>query len=278
MSQTLRWGTNQQGQTLIRPGRWSVAHGQPFGPHRHDFVEVFWVEEGAGIHRVNGTDQELRIGDCVFVRADDHHEFLCPVAERLAWVNVSMPMAIHDHLRERFEDELGWWPWNESQPSPFLGRLTPGQMSALSEQMAALPMDRQRRLDAEWFMMGVLRAIAPRYRSGEESLPTWLETAVRDLASDPLRLQEGLPALVTACGRCAEHVNRTVRAHYDMTATDLLIQLRLDYAARRLRLSQDDILAIALDAGFDNLSYFYRRFKSRFGTTPRRFRINPVAG
>lgn len=252
--------------------------GQPFGMHNHDFVEVFWIEEGSGQHLVNGAQQPLNVGDCVFVRRADTHSFACDDAERLAWVNVSMPMAVHDSLRERFEPELGWWPWDEHHALPHCGRLTPNQLSALSRQTLTLPIDRQRRLDAEWFMMGVLRAIAPRYRRGEERLPDWLDAAVRGLANDPERLQAGLPALVAACGRCQAHVNRTVRSHYDLTTTELIVQLRLDFAARRLRLSQDEIIAIALDAGFDNLSYFYRRFKTRFGTTPRRFRINPAAG
>jgi len=74
------------------------------------------------------------------------------------------------------------------------------------------------------------------------------------------------------CGRSVEHLNRTVRQHFDCTTTQLINRLRLDRAARLLRLTNTPIAAVALDCGFDNLGYFYRRFGERFNQTPRAFR------
>lgn len=47
---------------------------------------------------------------------------------------------------------------------------------------------------------------------------------------------------------------------------------RLTMAARNLRLSSDSILEIASQSGFDNLSYFNRLFKRKYGMTPSQFR------
>ena len=43
---------------------------------------------------------------------------------------------------------------------------------------------------------------------------------------------------------------------------------RLTSAAERLRRSDDKIVTIAEDAGFENLSNFNRQFKARYGMTP----------
>ena len=43
-------------------------------------------------------------------------------------------------------------------------------------------------------------------------------------------------------------------------------------ASRLLISSDSSILAIASEVGFENLSYFNRIFKKRFGQTPREYR------
>ena len=54
--------------------------------------------------------------------------------------------------------------------------------------------------------------------------------------------------------------------------TAYLNEYRLTMASRLLLASEDSILAVAAECGFENLSYFNRRFKDRFGMTPSEFR------
>ncbi len=53
---------------------------------------------------------------------------------------------------------------------------------------------------------------------------------------------------------------------------DYLNEYRLSMASRLLLSSDVSILDIANEAGFDNLSYFNRLFKKRFGITPSNYR------
>jgi AraC-like DNA-binding protein len=57
-----------------------------------------------------------------------------------------------------------------------------------------------------------------------------------------------------------------------------LLQRRLQEAMLRLRGSDDKVLAIALDCGFRDLSYFNRQFKSRVGMTPTQYRRPALQG
>jgi AraC-like DNA-binding protein len=63
-----------------------------------------------------------------------------------------------------------------------------------------------------------------------------------------------------------------VRRHFGTTTTGLVNDLRLEHAARLLSLTDQPIVDVAHASGFDHLSYFYRRFTTRYGRTPRRYR------
>jgi len=83
----------------------------------------------------------------------------------------------------------------------------------------------------------------------------------------------GAPGFVRAAGRSAEHVARTVRAVFGVTPSDYVNRVRMDYAARELRITTRPIAEIALDCGLNNLSHFYGLFRRSQGETPRAHRI-----
>ena len=58
----------------------------------------------------------------------------------------------------------------------------------------------------------------------------------------------------------------------NMTCVEYLNQYRLEIAAGELAESGESVTEIALNAGFNNLSYFNRVFKRSFGMTPREYR------
>ncbi|MFR2510835.1 MAG: helix-turn-helix domain-containing protein [Lachnospira eligens] len=47
---------------------------------------------------------------------------------------------------------------------------------------------------------------------------------------------------------------------------------RLIIAARILKTTTHPVIIVASDCGFDNISYFNRKFKEKYGVSPREFR------
>ena len=65
---------------------------------------------------------------------------------------------------------------------------------------------------------------------------------------------------------------RSFRAGLGMSPLQYLNQVRLNRAAELLRNGEKSITEICYSCGFQNSSYFARRFRERYGVTPRDFR------
>lgn len=63
-----------------------------------------------------------------------------------------------------------------------------------------------------------------------------------------------------------------MKKYYGVTVTEFINDLRLNYAANMLKNSNMSILDICYDCGFDNTSYFHRKFKEKYDVTPLKFR------
>jgi AraC family transcriptional regulator len=87
-------------------------------------------------------------------------------------------------------------------------------------------------------------------------------------SDQPLSLQ----ALAGEAAMSPYHFLRTFRAVAGMAPHQFLLHTRLQRAAVRLRSSGDRISAIALEAGFSDLSTFNRRFRRLLGVSPGAYR------
>ena len=65
---------------------------------------------------------------------------------------------------------------------------------------------------------------------------------------------------------------RFFKRHMNMTSIEYLNQYRLEMASRQLAETNLSVTSIALESGFNNISYFNRVFKRKFGVTPMEYR------
>lgn len=255
----------------LEGGRWIQVvriHYQPgdgYDLHDHDFAEVFWIERGTAVHTVNGVEQRLEPGTLTLLRPRDAHAYAAPGG--FVMVNVTYRAELLDGLRQRFAADCMPWPWGDAALPTQVHLPGPG-LERLQESADALA-DDQSRLAAEGFLIDVLRLVRRAHRPA--GMPAWLERALDEYQS-PEHLAAGPAVFARLCGRVPAHVNRVVREVFACTATELVNRLRLEHAARLLKLSDRGIADIAAGCGFSSLAHFYRAFSARFGATPRDFR------
>ena len=106
--------------------------------------------------------------------------------------------------------------------------------------------------------------------------PTGRETrrvieAIRLVESDATRALE-LKEMAAVAGMSKYHFLRVFRRLTGVTPHRYLISARLRRAALALASSRRPVIAVALDAGFGDLSTFNKTFRAVFGLTPTQYR------
>ncbi|PTX95811.1 AraC family transcriptional regulator [Opitutus sp. ER46] len=248
--------------------RVSYHPGRRSWGHTHDFAEIFWVEEGQGRHRVNGVEQNLAPGDIMFIRPRDHHRFGAADAAGFTFVNLAFPACVATEMAARFPEAAAL---HDPAPElPVQRVLSPHQRQVLRQELRGLPPTDRRRLRLERFLLELYALLVPA-RPGVAGLPDWLEQACAEM-QQPDQLAGGVATFVRLAGRGAEHVARTCRRYLGLTPTAYVNSLRMEHAARELRLGAKPIVEICLECGFSNLAHFYTLFRAAQGDTPRRYR------
>ena len=87
-----------------------------------------------------------------------------------------------------------------------------------------------------------------------------------------------LSGLAARAGWSPFHLHRAFRAMVRETPKQYTLRLRLQQAATRLASSDDSVLDVALDAGFNSHEVFTRAFRRYFGVTPKAYRAQALAG
>ena len=77
--------------------------------------------------------------------------------------------------------------------------------------------------------------------------------------------------VAAACYFSQYHFMRFFKKYMGMSCGEYLKNLRLEKAAQAFARGNTVILDVAMDAGFRNLSYFYREFQKKYGYTSKQF-------
>lgn len=246
--------------------------------HQHaDFYELMGVVAGRGLHLLDVGSRLLQAGDVVLVRPHDRHAFSGLPPHGLEFVNVAFPASAWRGFMDltRVDPERTW----ETQREPPTFRLGEPGLDAVARTFGTA-LDRFQTapamLDLVRFWSDLLPLAAPGHVPaavpGEaEHSPPWLAVACAAMRRED-NLRRGVPRLLELAQVSAAHLSRTMRAHYGLTPTRFVTDLRLEQAASLLATTTDSVTTIAARCGFASLSYFTRSFRAAHGLAPREFR------
>jgi len=255
--------------------------------HWHDEMEFIYIKKGMGLVSVDFVPYEVHSGDIVIICPGQLHTIEQWQGESMEYENI----IFHLHLLGSLRPDPCW----ENYLSPILRRQRSLPVRITRDfpyyGEAASCLDRidqirrtfpdayelliKGKLFELFFLLcsnqaasSALSAAAP-YRTQKS-----LEKArlilkyVEQNYTEPLSIK----GAAEACGMSQSHFMKFFKQTMGMPFTAYLNDYRLTMASRLLLSSDNSILTIAGDTGFNNLSYFNRIFKEKFGITPREFR------
>lgn len=245
--------------------------------HTHDFPEMMYVLAGRGIHLVNHQQLLLRAGNLIFIRPDDCHAIIGRDGTDLQFVNVAFPQEAWAAFRSlaRLSGDTLAGGASSLPPSVEVPaerreeceRVFRRALFAFHQGASPLELCAFLSLSVPYLTQPVARG-----EQDDARLAPWLRSACWAM-HDEANLRVGLARFVELSGVSRAHLSRSLKVSHGLTPTQFVNGLRVEQAAQLLATTTEEIGSIALDCGFDTLSYFYRLFEHRYGRSPRAYRL-----
>ena len=246
------------------------------GPHTHDFFEFFLIASGAVCHCINGKKETLEEGALVFMRPQDVHYYEKLPGKDFRLINLSYyrrtVTELFAYLGEGFPHEAFL-----SAEHPLTVRLAQQDKLLLQRRLEKLYRIPQH--DKRWFRTELRSLLSdvyvthmmPNLFTKPDERPLWFVQLCLQL-KNPACYQDGIAAMQRISGKSHAHLCRVFKQWEQLTPLQYMNRVKLQYAENLLLRSDWSILDISLEAGFHNLGYFYKTFKSLYGQTPLQYR------
>ncbi len=252
--------------------RKSLDRRFPDRAHDHDFFEVFLIERGTALHWINGETQCLGHGHLAFIRPRGAHAFRADRETGCQIINVMFQVETAEHLVTRYPEEFKgrFHDWGGSVPEAYeLSGSRFERAVNVAQEMATSVRSLAR---VEEFLLMLTNRVLERSAHPNSTAPRWFSAACQTIR-DPDVFRGGVAAFVRSAGRSHEHVCRVTRAELGITPSEFVNRVRIEHAALLLGHGDLPIPDVARACGIENLSHFYRLFRTQYGVTPRQYRL-----
>lgn len=259
-----------RGDEAFHLARITIHSRHDLSLHWHNFAEIFWVESGHGTHLINGRKIQLEPGDLVMIRPTDQHTFNS-ARGGLTLMNLAFSMETLHHLRNRYFADIDSFFWTKDI-LPYQTLLPVSSVRIISQRAEEVLQNRKSSFYLDQLLLFIFRLLMDNNNlSADQKAPTWLNHAIRGYAT-PIMFKQGVRGFADLAERNIDHVNRTVQRTLHKTLTDLVTELRMNFASKQLTITNTPIKTICNDCGFTNLGHFYKTFKQIYQQTPSAYR------
>lgn len=253
-------------------------------PHWHEETELIIVKKGEGRVSVDLSEYMVSAGDILFVPSGKLHSIGQIEGRSMEYENIIFKASLlrsdgEELCQKRFIDPI----FRGEIPTPthiHSGSDCHDELFSLISQMDRLcdkrPFGYQLAVKGCLYQaMYLLLSEGGEKNEGKERANRKSLEKLKIILSYIEKNYQSRISIEDISSRCfysKSYFMRFFKETMGISFVEYLNNYRLDIAARRLKETGENILNIAIDCGFENLSYFNRRFKARFGITPGKYR------
>lgn len=271
--------------------RFFTGEGTPWP--EHFFVERHWHREVEILYFDRG-DFELEIdlethiahaGDFCFIGSESLHQITGLTQNSVHQVMIFDPSILEFSYPDSLQEDCMKGFVHKERAFPLFLRSFDPQYAVFASRLKEMIKTAVLR-KKHWYLSCKLTLIEILYRMNDKGmLPA---AAVRLSAADRARIDRyktisayidahyaeaiTLQELADLISCNSQYLCRFFKEITGTTPVQYLINRRIDHACEELAETTKPILAVGLDCGFDNVSYFIRKFKQLKGCTPKEYR------
>lgn len=253
-------------------------------PHWHDEIEIIYIKKGQGIVTVDFKEYHVSALTLVFILPGQLHSIAQYKDESMEYENIIFDHTMlvpkkSDSVNEDFLKPLTQGkitvPTVFSQVYPYFNDIV-APIDACDEICKTKPQGYQLYIKSMLYQFFFIldnrcrNLVTPKKDRKTIDKMKIVIKYVENNYANKITIAE----IADVIGFSESHFMRYFKEIMGTSFIEYLKDYRLTMAARLLQSSDDAILDISVEVGFDNLSYFNRSFKARYGMTPRQYRKN----
>ena len=240
-----------------------------------NFRKVCWIEAGSGFLEYEDKSLPIKVGDVLFIEADLRHRFTdnkgdpCTLS-MVCYDELKIPVEfkkLHQNLLLKANTNL---------------KITdPWRRNFLHDHFRKTLIEQSRKSHAfeELILAGFIELLVFLLRATDQkqnmSSNEKLIEGLTEYLKENFVKEISVDELADMCGMSSRSLSRHFKDFTNTTIVKYITELRINYACERLRETRQ-ISFSAFDAGFNDISFFYRVFKKYKGITPRQFLQNQI--
>ena len=256
-----------------------------FPKHKHNYVEVIYMCQGTTTHILNGSKVILEAGDLLFLNQNAEQEIL-PAGEQDIAVNFivlpeffdtafsMMDMEEENALKEFLVGALCGKNDQTSYLYFHVAEILPIQ-NLVENMVWTIFYDQPNKRRCNQITMGLLLLQLlnhmDRMETGTAAFDRELTGSVFNYIEEHYK-NGSLSELAEIMGYDVYWLSREIKKRTGKTYKELLQSRRMRQAAYLLKNSRLSVADIIESVGYDNTSYFFRKFKECYGVSPKGYR------
>lgn len=243
------------------------------GPHRHKYYEIFWVLEGEGSHSIDFVEYPLSPGRVYFITPGQVHEGHS--VPKLMYSISFNPDFVSPDYRSQLDIEQIFSQSSTNTPFVAMDNLGTSELSSLLNLTIRESESKQADMQLLSSLITSFLRYLMRYRPEEQAGHSRTDQRMVKLMAqieDHFRHHKDTPFYSDKLALTSKRVNELTRKHFSKTVTQLVHDRIILEAKRELAYTNKTIKAIALDLGFDDVTYFSRFFRKQSTESPKGFR------
>ena len=256
-----------------------------FEPHSHNYIEMMYVCSGSITHIIQGTEVVLKKGDFLVmnqhvehgIKAAGYDDVAINFIARQEFFDIPQSMVGSGNAISEFL--LGILRTRDSVPHYLHFQLNEDRYieNLIENIIASIVFQRDFDEKINQYMMGIVFLHLLRHVEGltKNSSMDYHELLVQSVLRyiDTRYQTAQLAQFADEAHQNVSVLSRLIRQKTGTTFQELLKRKRLQKSVQLLVESDLSIEEVSANVGYEDPGHFFREFKKKYGTTPRKFRI-----